>query len=51
MAQQADNLGSVHVEITDENRARIADVVPSGRMGLPYPSGFDEAGEPHAQRW
>ncbi len=51
MEQLVDNLGSIDVEITDEDRAGIDAIVPPGRMIMPYPNGIDKAGEPHPYRW
>jgi len=50
--QLVDNLGSVDIEITDDDQARIDGIVPPGRMIMPYPrGGKDEVGKPHPYRW
>ncbi len=54
MEQLVDNLGSVDVEITDDDRARIDAIVPPGSMLIPYPqvrTGKIQIGKPHPHRW
>ena len=48
MEQLEDNLGSVDVKVTDEDRARIDALVPPGREIVPY---YEADFGPHRYRW
>lgn len=48
MEQLEDNLGALAVEITDEDRATIDDLVPAGRMVSPF---YEADFGPHQFRW
>lgn len=48
MAQLEDNLGAFDVTITDEDRAKIDDLVPPGRMVSPF---YEADFGPHQFRW
>ena len=48
MEQLEDNLGAVKVEITDEDRKAVDDLVPPGRMVAPF---YEADFGPHHFRW
>ncbi len=48
MEQLADNLGALDVEITDEDRSTIDNLVPAGRMVSPF---YEADFGPHQFRW
>jgi aryl-alcohol dehydrogenase-like predicted oxidoreductase len=48
MEQLKDNLGALEVMITDEDRARIDELVPPGRMVSPF---YEAEFGPHLYRW
>ena len=48
MEQLQDNLGTVEVKITEEDRQQIDAVIPPGRMVVPY---YEADFGPHKQRW
>jgi aryl-alcohol dehydrogenase-like predicted oxidoreductase len=48
MEQLEDNLGALEVAIGDEERARIDEIIPPGRMVSPF---YEANFGPHAYRW
>ncbi|MBA3942977.1 MAG: aldo/keto reductase [Herpetosiphonaceae bacterium] len=48
MEQLDDNLAALEVKITDEDRKRIDEIVPPGRMVAPY---YEAEFGPHPYRW
>ena len=46
-----DNLGAVEVALTDEDRARIDELVPPAGMVSRYYDGIDADFGPHPFRW
>ena len=48
MEQLEDNLAALELGIDDEDRARIDEVVPPGRMIAPY---YEAEFGPHPHRW
>ena len=48
MEQLVDNLGALEVEITDEDRDAIDQLVPPGRMVSPF---YEANFGPHEFRW
>jgi aryl-alcohol dehydrogenase-like predicted oxidoreductase len=48
MEQLEDNLGALEVEVTEEDRKRLDEVAPPGRMVVPY---YEADFGPHPHRW
>jgi hypothetical protein len=48
MEQLEDNLGAVNVEIIEEDRGRLDEVAPPGRVIVPY---YEADFGPHRFRW